>query len=126
MENFSSKKVDATLEEDKFNVFYKDFYEVKLKPYIKKVKYNNFNCSVSCINDKEVNQECLANCGVKEKNFFQHIEDLLLPRIAHYEKCFDACEGKEDNAKCVEKCCSETLELLKQIDVHKEMGQFIN
>lgn len=123
---FKQQRIDATKEERKFNQFYTEFFDIKLSPYIKNVKKDNFNCSIDCVNENHLDQKCLANCGKNEESFFKHIENTLESKVNVYFKCIEDCKKVDDNTRCTHKCIDETLLVLRGIDLNKEFKRFLN
>jgi len=107
-------------QEERFNAFYNDFFETKLKPYIKQVKQNHYKCSSNCEGDLS----CIDKCSKPYEQFYDRIESLLKEKLETFPNCMQKCT--KDQQSCIEDCTTHTLKVLNSIKLHSEFSQFLD
>ena len=116
---------DATFREARFDRFYTDFFNVRMKETLKGVNRLHYDCTLTCISEESIDNPCLEQCSSVYDHFFNHVEGLLQGKLASYPKCLQTCKEGLPMAECCDKCIEETVERLKEIDPKKEFARFL-
>jgi hypothetical protein len=115
---------DATFREARFDRFYEEFFQVKLKHFLKEINRLHYDCSQTCVSETAVDSPCLKSCSSLYDGFFNHVEGLLHSRLATFPRCLDDCTSLPKD-QCCDQCIDSTIQLLRKIDPEKELGRFL-
>lgn len=116
---------DATYREVRFDRFYVQFFEEKMKDTLKTVNRLHYDCSQSCISEESVDAACIDRCSSVYDHFFTHLEGLMQGKLSRYPQCLQTCRDSLPVAECCDKCIEQTLAQLHQIDPKTEFSRFL-
>ncbi|CAG9322603.1 unnamed protein product [Blepharisma stoltei] len=123
---FVERHLDTIWKHPDFLNFFKDFFEVKAKVIMPRMKKIAWNCAKECANNEDPTGEtCLPKCQEIVSDFYWYIEKELRKTIAKYPRCISDCRGKKEMIECSDDCIKSTLELLSQINLEAELNKFI-